>query len=146
MHRPVSRLRRLFLNPSWKHRAHIEAHSKYTCHTCTPRDYFSASERSWESTVLGRARSATRTRCEQGWIDAQIFERNHPGKHRVCWLRVRPRPVRPEDCAMQVEKSAAGALCSGQRRLVELSTTEDKVEEREGAWTYIGALAGLALA
>lgn len=47
---------------------------------------------------------------------------------------------------MQVEKSAAGALCSGQRRLVELSTTEDKVEEREGAWTYIGALAGLALA
>lgn len=96
--------------------------------------------------MLGRARSATRTRCERGWIDAQIFERNHPGKHRVCWLRVRPRPVRPEDCAMQVEKSAAGALCSGQRRLVELSTTEDKVEEREGAWTYIGALAGLALA
>lgn len=55
MHRPVSRLRRLFLNPSWKHRAHIEAHSKYTCHTCTPRDYFSASERSRESTVFGRA-------------------------------------------------------------------------------------------
>lgn len=38
-------------------------------------------------------------------------------------LRARPRPVRPEDCAMEVEKPAAGALCSGQRRLVELSTT-----------------------
>ncbi|KOX79153.1 hypothetical protein WN51_07155 [Melipona quadrifasciata] len=45
-------------------------------------------------------------------------------------------PVRPEDCAMEVGKPAAGALRSEQRRLVELSTAEDKVEE--GACTDIG--------
>ena len=59
-------------------------------------------------------------------------------------FEARPRPVRPEDCAMEVEKPAAGALCSDQRRLVELSTTEDKVEE--GARTGIGSSAALALA
>lgn len=45
---------------------------------------------------------------------------------------------------MEVEKPAAGAMCSGQRRLIELSTSVDKVEE--GAGTGIGVPAILASA
>lgn len=72
------------------------------------------------------------------------FSKGITGKIPSGWFCARPRPVRPEDCAMEVEKPAARALCSGQRRLVELSTTEDKVEE--GASTGIGAFSALALA
>ncbi|KAL2713600.1 hypothetical protein V1478_016157 [Vespula squamosa] len=39
------------------------------------------------------------------------------------------RPVQSEDCGLEVEKPAAGALRLAHRRLVELSTSEDKIEE-----------------
>ena len=121
----------------------------------TPVHRVAARKRSWESTCACRRleiRMLDPRLAMEGNSLLRVFQRGKSNRIRFGGGKSTLRlvvdrgqdrgPVRPEDCAMEVEKPAAGALCSDQRRLVELSTAEDKVEEGglHGHWRLLAGL------
>lgn len=130
---------RFSLIPHETHRPHIDWHLKCKIHKCIVRARAGGtSTSSGETDGDVRPENAVFGRTER--------RRRDDGFSCGCGARSR-RPVRPEDCAMEVEKPPAGALRSDHHRQVEsfLRPTmrlEEGVERRIGVF---GARPGIGV-